>query len=74
MFRKMKTLVTVLHEHLPLLIVVAIYIAAGYCVQFGFQIDKMMNVRFSYLLLNIFSIFFSCIFLLIQIIRRKEKT
>ena len=54
----MKTLVTVLYEHLPLVIIVAVYIAAGYCVQFGFQIDKMMNVRFSYLILNIFSIFF----------------
>ena len=71
MFKKLKTLVIVLNEHLPLVIIVALYIAAGYCVQFGFQIDKMMNVRFSYLMLNIFSIFFSCIFLVIQIFRKK---
>jgi hypothetical protein len=71
MFRKMKTLVTVLNEHLPLVIIVTLYIAAGYCVQFGFKIDKMMNIRFSYLLLNVFSILFSCILLVFQIIRRK---
>ena len=67
----MKTLVMVLNEHLPLVIIVAVYIAAGYCVQFGFQIDKMMSIRLSYLMLNIFSIYFSCIFLVVQIGRKK---
>ena len=74
MFRTMKTFVTVLNEHLPLIIIVAIYFTAGYCVQFGFQIHKMMNVGFSYNLLDIFSIFFSCIFLIVQIIRNKSNT
>ena len=67
----MKTFVTVLNEHLLLVIIVALYIAAGYSVQFVFHIDKMMNVRFNYNLLNYFSVFFSCIFLVIQIIRKK---
>ncbi|MCK4823125.1 phosphatase PAP2 family protein [bacterium] len=67
----MKNLIIVLNEHLPLIIIVGLYIAAGFCVQFGFQIDEMMNIRFSYKLLNIFSIFFSCIFLIIQILRKK---
>jgi len=71
MFGKMKPLVMVIHEHLPLLIIVAVYMAAGWCVQFGFQIDQMMNVRFSYNLLNIFSIYFSCIFLVAQVVRKK---
>ena len=67
----MKTLATVLNEHLPLVIIVIFYIAAGYCVQFSFHIDKMMNVRFNYNLLNIFSIYFSLFFLVAQIIRKK---
>jgi hypothetical protein len=67
----MKYLAIVFNEHLPLIIIVVLYIAAGYCVQFGFQIENMMNIRFSYKLLNIFSILFSCIFLIIQIFRRK---
>lgn len=67
----MKNLIIVINEHLPLVIIVVLYIATGYCVQFAFQIDKMMNVRFSYNLLNIFSIIFSCIFLIVQIIREK---
>ena len=70
----MKTLLTVINEHLPLVIIVVIYIAAGYCVQFGFQIEKMMNVRFSYNLLNIFSVYFSLFFLAVQIVRKKFYT
>jgi len=67
----MKNLVIVLNEHLPLVIIVALYITLGYCIQFCLQIDKMMNIRFSYKFLNVFSIFFSCIFLIIQILRKK---
>jgi hypothetical protein len=70
----MKTLVTVLNEHLPLIIIVALYITVGYCVQFGFHVDKMMNIRFNYNLLNTFSIYFSLFFLVAQIIRKKFYT
>jgi hypothetical protein len=71
MLRKMKNLIIVINEHLPLLIIIALYIGLGYCVQFGLQINKMMNIKFSYKLLNVFSLFFSCIFLITQILRKK---
>ena len=74
MIKKMKPLFTVLDEHLTLVIIVIFYIAAGYFVQFSFQIDKMMNVRFNYNLLNYFSIYFSLLFLAAQIVRKKFYT
>jgi hypothetical protein len=48
---------------------VGIYVLAGYYVQSSFGINKMMNLRFSYNLLNIFTIHFSAIFLSVQILR-----
>ena len=70
----MKNIASVLNEHLLLVIIVTIYIIAGYLVQFGFHIDKMINIRFNYNLLNILSIFFSLIFLAAQIFRKRFYT
>lgn len=67
----MKTIIIVLKEHLPLVMIVAFYIAAGYCIQFGLQINGMMNVRLNYQLFNFFTIYFSCFFLIVQILRKK---
>lgn len=70
---KMLSSSTLLQENLPLVILVALYIFLGYYIQISFGIEKMMNLKFNYNLLNIFSIFFSLIFLNIQVLRRKTK-
>ena len=66
----MKGIVLVLCEHFLLMSIVGFYMAAGYCVQFGFQIGEMMNVRLGYLVLNFVAICFSCIFPAAQVVRK----
>jgi len=60
----------IFREQLLLLVIVISYIVAGYFIQYILDIYKMMNLKFSYKILNTFAIYFSIIFLNIQILRK----
>jgi len=60
-------------EQLPIVFIVVIYVSAGYFVQYSFGIDDMMNLRISYNLLNILTVYFSLFFLCVQIMRGNSR-
>lgn len=58
-------------DNLLIVILVGIYICAGYFVQIAFDIPRMMTLRFTYTILIQISISFTTCFLIIQVFRGK---
>lgn len=60
-----------LSEHLPIVLLAALYIGAGYGIQRAYHMPGMMSVQFTYPTLTILTVFLSVCLLVIQAIRGK---